>query len=106
MPFFSFVKLQQHAALVLSDSGTVQEEACILGVPNITIREVTERPETVEAGSNFVTGTNPDAIVAAARMLQAQNGAATWTPPREYLVPNVAEAVVRILLSVIPPAAR
>lgn len=106
MPFFSFVKLQQHAALVLSDSGTVQEEACILGVPNITIREVTERPETVEAGSNFVTGTNPDAIVAAARMLQAQNGAATWTPPREYLVPNVAEAVVRILLSVVPPAAR
>src|SRR5205814_451087 len=50
--FFDFVKLEKNARLVLTDSGTVQEECCIFGVPNVTVRDVTERPETLEAGSN------------------------------------------------------
>ena len=54
--FFDFVRLEQSAFCVLTDSGTVQEETCILGVPNVTLRDVTERPETIECGSNVLAG--------------------------------------------------
>ncbi len=51
--FFDFVALEKHARAVLSDSGTVQEECAILGVPSVTVRDVTERAETVECGANI-----------------------------------------------------
>lgn len=95
--FCDFVKLEQQAFCVLSDSGTVQEEACILRVPNVTIRDATERPETIECGSNLLAGVDPDAISRAVALATARP--ATWTPPREYLQPNVAETVCRIVLS-------
>ena len=98
MPFFEFVKLEKHAALVVTDSGTVQEECCIFQVPVITIRDSTERPETVEAGSNIVASTDPARILAAARYLHAQ-GQHRWTPPPEYVEPHVSKTIVRILLS-------
>lgn len=59
---FDFVHLDQHAMCVLTDSGTVQEECCIFKVPNVTLRDVTERPETVEVGSNMLSGAEPDLI--------------------------------------------
>jgi UDP-N-acetylglucosamine 2-epimerase (non-hydrolysing) len=99
MRFFDFVKLQQHAALVLTDSGTVQEECAIFGVPVLTIRNSTERPETIEAGSNLVTSTDPERILDAARFLQSQPARGGWTPPREYVERGVAAKVVRIVLS-------
>jgi UDP-N-acetylglucosamine 2-epimerase (non-hydrolysing) len=98
MPFFEFVKLEKHAALVVTDSGTVQEECCIFGVPVITIRDATERPETVEAGSNIVASTDPGRILAAARYLRAQPDG-RWNSPAEYVDPHVSEKIVRILLS-------
>lgn len=94
--FFDFVHLQQSAFCVLSDSGTVQEESCIFGVPNVTIREVTERPETVECGSNFLAGTDPNVIRAGVRFVTERRG--RWEPPPEYLQPSVAETVCRIIL--------
>jgi UDP-N-acetylglucosamine 2-epimerase (non-hydrolysing) len=100
---FDFVHLERAAFCLLSDSGTVQEEACIFGVPNITIRDVTERPETVECGSNFLSGTEPEMIVRGVRYVVAQKG--QWRPPAEYLQPVVAETVCRILLSFRPPDA-
>lgn len=105
MPFFSFVKLQQNAALVLTDSGTVQEECSIFRVPVITVRETTERPETVECGSNLVASTDPERIVAAARFLREGGAAGGWNPPAEYLEPNVSDKIVRILLGTRPRAA-
>lgn len=99
MPFFEFVKLQKNAALVLSDSGTVQEECAIFRVPVVTIRDTTERPETVEAGSNLISSTDPERIVACARFLHARGTRGDWTPPPEYLAENVSDRVVRILLS-------
>lgn len=54
--FFDFLNLEQHAKLVVTDSGGLQEEACILGVPCITIRENTERPETIDVGANQLVG--------------------------------------------------
>jgi UDP-N-acetylglucosamine 2-epimerase (non-hydrolysing) len=99
LPFFAFVRLQRSAALVLSDSGTVQEECAIFRVPVITIRETTERPETVECGSNLVSSTRPGAVLRAAAFLRGLGTSGRWAPPAEYLATGVAEKVVRILLS-------
>ncbi len=67
------------AALLLTDSGGVQEESCILKVPCVTLRENTERPETIDVGSNMLAGTNPEKILAAAvRMMEIPR---TWDNP-------------------------
>ena len=61
--YLDFIRLQDEAALVLTDSGGVQEEACVLGTPCVTLRDSTERPETVEVGANTIAGHNPTTIV-------------------------------------------
>ncbi len=67
--YLDFIRLESEARLVLTDSGGVQEEACILRVPCVTLRENTERPETVHIGCNMVAGYHPDTIVIAAQNL-------------------------------------
>lgn len=99
--FFDFVRLEQSAFCLLSDSGTVQEEACIFRVPNVTIREVTERPETVECGSNYLAGTDPEVILRGVSLVAEQPP--RWDPPSEYLEPMVAETVCRIVTGFRPP---
>lgn len=94
--FFEFVKLEKNSLAVLTDSGTVQEECSIFGIPNITLRDVTERPETIECGSNILSGAETDSIVRAVELAIAQPAA--WTPPREYLAENVSHTVSKILL--------
>lgn len=71
--YLDFLQLQQQAALILTDSGGIQEEACILGVPTVTIRDNTERPETVEVGANRLAGTTSQGIVAAASEMLGKN---------------------------------
>jgi len=93
---FDFVKLEKHAHCVLSDSGTVQEECCIFRVPNVTLRDVTERAETIEAGSNILTGVEPEMILQAVRI--ALETSRAWNPPAEYLVADVARTVAKIVL--------
>ena len=95
--FFDFIKLEKNAFCTLSDSGTVQEEACIFGVANVTIRDVTERPETVECGSNILAGADPASIVNAVRLMTSRKR--NWSPPPEYMAPLVAETVCNLLLS-------
>ncbi len=95
--FFDFIKLEKSAFCLLSDSGTVQEEACIFGVPNVTIRDVTERPETVECGSNILSGAAPQTILHLVKMVTGRKGG--WQPPQEYLAEGVADTVCRIVLS-------
>jgi UDP-N-acetylglucosamine 2-epimerase (non-hydrolysing) len=94
--FFDFVRLEREAFCILTDSGTVQEEACLFGTPNVTIRDVTERPETLECGSNILSGAEADAIVRAVEIVTGVRG--SWTPPPEYTVPNVSEIVLRVAL--------
>ncbi|MDV4342678.1 UDP-N-acetylglucosamine 2-epimerase (non-hydrolyzing) [Methanoculleus sp. YWC-01] len=77
--YLSFLQLEKHAALILTDSGGVQEEACILRVPCATLRENTERPETVSAGANILVGTGPEAIVEGARTMMERER--TWENP-------------------------
>jgi UDP-N-acetylglucosamine 2-epimerase (non-hydrolysing) len=93
--FFDFIRLERHAFCVLSDSGTVQEEACLFGVPNVTIRDVTERPETVECGSNYLSGSGVAEIVRAVEFVTSHH--VDWTPPPEYLAGHVGETVCRIV---------
>lgn len=94
--FFDFVRLEQAAFCVLSDSGTVQEEACIFGTPNVTIRDVTERPETIECGSNVLAGCHPATILKLVELVTKERHG--WRPPAEYLAENVAATVCRIML--------
>jgi UDP-N-acetylglucosamine 2-epimerase (non-hydrolysing) len=94
--FFDFVHLEKHACLALTDSGTVQEECCIFGVPTVTVRQSTERPETVDCGSNVVAGLKPERIRSAARIMMSLHGA--WKCPEGYLEENVSDKVAKFVL--------
>jgi UDP-N-acetylglucosamine 2-epimerase (non-hydrolysing) len=94
--FFDFVTLETNALCVISDSGTVQEECCILRVPNVTIRDVTERPETVECGSNILASVDPGTILRTVKMILDR--ATNWPIPPEYTDPLVSDKVLKILL--------
>ncbi len=98
MGLFDFVRLEKEAFCVLCDSGTVQEECCIFGVPTVTMRDVTERPETIECGSNLLAGVEAERILPAIDL--AVRSAGTWTPPAEYLASNVSDVVARIVLGI------
>jgi UDP-N-acetylglucosamine 2-epimerase (non-hydrolysing) len=66
LSYLEFLKLMSEARLVLTDSGGIQEETTILGVPCLTVRENTERPVTIERGTNRLVGTDPQRILEAA----------------------------------------
>lgn len=93
---FDFIKLEQNAFCVLTDSGTVQEECAIFGVPSVTLRDSTERPETIETGCNFISGHIPEDVVLGVQTVTILNKG--HTPP-EYLVKNVSDTIVKIVLS-------
>lgn len=93
--FFEFITLERNALSVLSDSGTVQEECAIFGVANVTIRDVTERPETLECGSNMLSGANPDMVVRCVHTVLTLKS--HWSPPTEYMVENVSDTVIKIV---------
>lgn len=92
---FEFVKLEQNAYCVLTDSGTVQEECTIFGIPVITLRNSTERPETIEVGANYVSGSEPEVILDGIKAVVGTS----WSPPPEYLARNVSDTVAKIVLS-------
>lgn len=94
--FFDFVKLEQNAYCVLSDSGTVQEECSIFGVPSVTIRDTTERPETLEYGSNILSGTETDSVLRSVKVVLAKTGC--FATPPEYLRENVSNTVRQLVL--------
>jgi len=94
--FFDFVALERSARCVLTDSGTVQEECCIMGVPTVTVRDTTERPETVECGSNVLSGVEPEGIRRCLDLML--DDSRRWEAPPEYLVDDVSATVANILL--------
>jgi UDP-N-acetylglucosamine 2-epimerase (non-hydrolysing) len=95
--FFDFVNLESNAKLAITDSGTVQEEMCLLGKPTITIRDSTERPETVWCGSNIVSGLEISKIMQAYHRMTAYTS--NWQPPIDYTRIDVSETVVNVILS-------
>jgi UDP-N-acetylglucosamine 2-epimerase (non-hydrolysing) len=94
--FFDFVALERSAFCVLSDSGTVQEECCIFRVPNVTLRDVTERPETIECGSNMLSGGDPLDMLRSVETVLDQKF--DWIAPPEYVAPHVSNTVVKIVM--------
>ncbi|MCA0148544.1 MULTISPECIES: UDP-N-acetylglucosamine 2-epimerase (non-hydrolyzing) [Rossellomorea] len=94
--FFDFIKLEKNAYCTLTDSGTVQEECCIFHIPTVTIRKTTERPETVDCGSNFISGLKEDNILTGVKVMTSK--ISNWTCPAEYLDRNVSDKVINILL--------
>jgi UDP-N-acetylglucosamine 2-epimerase (non-hydrolysing) len=91
--YLDFLRLEQGAAIILTDSGGIQEEACILGVPCVTLREETERPETVEVGANRVAGLDPETILTSARDMLETDG--EWVNP--FGDGQAAEHIIDIL---------
>jgi len=93
--FLDFLRLEESARLILSDSGGVQEEACILRVPCVTLRTSTERPETVDAGGNIIAGYHPTEILNAAKRMIGK--------PRRWKNPfgdgRASERILRIVES-------
>lgn len=98
--FADFVALERDALCVLTDSGTVQEECAILRVPNVTLRDTTERPETLDCGANVLAGASPEAIVRCVHL--AVGGSVDWRIPDEYSNFRVSETVQRLLLGKLP----
>ncbi|MCU6600040.1 UDP-N-acetylglucosamine 2-epimerase (non-hydrolyzing) [Peribacillus frigoritolerans] len=94
--FFDFVKLEKNAFCVLTDSGTVQEECCLFHVPTVTIRKTTERPETIESGSNMLSGINAKQIANCVKVMVNQQK--NWTFPEGYDHKNVSDKVLKIIL--------
>ncbi len=94
LDFLGFLQLASKARLILTDSGGVQEEACILNVPCVTLRDNTERPETIEVGANILAGASPDKIIKYAKlMLNREND---WRNP--FGDGKAAERIVDIIM--------
>lgn len=81
LPYVEFISLVSEARLVLTDSGGIQEETTVLGVPCLTLRDNTERPVTIQMGTNRLVGTDPEAAVRAAEEVLAERPPATAMPP-------------------------
>lgn len=95
--FLSFLNLEQNAKIVLTDSGGVQEETCILRVPCVTLRDNTERPETIDVGSNIIAGTEPENIInCVTKMISRKK---TWDNP--FGNGKSGETIVKIIQDVI-----
>jgi len=77
--FLEFLQLEASARLALTDSGGMQEEACILGVPCVTLRDNTERPETIEVGANVLAGADGHQMMKKAKLMMQHGGG--WRSP-------------------------
>ncbi len=98
---FDYVHLQTRARCTLSDSGTISEEAAILGFPGVTLRESIERPEALDAGGIIMTGLDPAGVVEAVRVAAEQVTAEGVPCPVDYQVPDTSRRVVDFILSTV-----
>ena len=98
--FFDFVQLQRQARCVVSDSGTITEEASLLNLPAITIRYAHERPEGMDEGTLIMCGLKPQDVLDAVKVVCDQH--ASRSPMRsvgDYVAPEVSGKIVRLVLS-------
>ncbi|MGY1681923.1 non-hydrolyzing UDP-N-acetylglucosamine 2-epimerase [Geodermatophilus sp. SYSU D01176] len=98
--FFDYVALQQHAYCVLSDSGTISEEAAILGFPAVTLRSSIERPEAMDTGSIITTDLRADSVLRGINAAVSDHG--RTSAPTDYSRTSCSTAVRNYILSVAP----
>lgn len=101
--FHDYNHLQMHAACAISDSGTIAEEASILGFPAITPRDAIERPEALDVGCVIMTGLIPDAILdgvdaAMTGFAERRDAGLPQPVPADYMITNTSERVVNLIL--------
>jgi UDP-N-acetylglucosamine 2-epimerase (non-hydrolysing) len=102
--YLDFLQLMSHAKVVLTDSGGVQEETTILGIPCITLRENTERPVTLKHGTNVLVGADPQKIIREfSRILDGERQPAA---PPHFWDGNAAKRIVELLSAEITPSAK
>lgn len=94
--FAEFVELESDSYCIITDSGTVQEEACILAKTCVIIRDSTERPETIEAGGHIVSGLEKDRIVDCFKLVTSNH--ISYKVPDGYDEINVSDKVINFLL--------
>ena len=99
--FFDYVSLQNNAACVISDSGTITEESSVLGFPAVTIRQAHERPEGMDEGTLVMCGLKAERVLEAIRivMFQHSTDANRFRLIPDYDTSNVSDKVLRIVLS-------
>lgn len=91
--YLDFLKLEENARLILTDSGGIQEEACILKVPCVTLRNNTERSETIEIGANILAGTESKKILTAAKIILSKTR--EW--PNPFGNGRAAQKIIKII---------
>ena len=101
MGFFDYIKLQQEAKCVISDSGTITEESSILGFPAIMIRKAHERPEGMDEGTLIMSGLETERVLESIHVMVNQSERHASKIIKDYDVDNVSVKVTRIILSYI-----
>ena len=95
--YLEFLNLMAHAKVVSTDSGGIQEETTVLGIPCITLRDTTERPITLTQGTNVLAKNEPEKIISeAAKILEGKTYNGTFPP---FWDGHTAERIVRILVT-------
>jgi UDP-N-acetylglucosamine 2-epimerase (non-hydrolysing) len=97
--FFDYIRLQRGAHCVISDSGTITEEAAILGFPAITIRQAHERPEGMDRGILIMSDISPDSILGSVKAAVALTPLDVKNNVSDYDNPRLSETVCKIILS-------
>ena len=98
--FFEYLKLQKEAFCVVSDSGTITEEASLLKIPAVTIRQAHERPEGMDEGTLIMTGSAPENVIRAIEVTRRHFQSSTpFETVEDYAVESVSKKVVKIILS-------
>ncbi len=97
--FFDYVRLQKNSFCVISDSGSISEEAAILSFPAITIRNAMERPEAMDSGNIVLTGLDPQRIIDSIRLVTEERENLKLHPiPAEYTIENTSQRVVKLII--------
>lgn len=97
MGYFDWCRLQLSAACVVSDSGSLSEEAAILNFPAVTPRNAMERPEAMDCGNIVICGAAPEAIVSSVSLMMARSRPTMRKIPDEYVVPDVSHRVAALI---------